>query len=156
MTQPSVWWAVTLWSVAGACLLGAVLFGGFAVLGFSIDHHMETRGVTTSATVTDVADDRVSVEFTTADERWISTAFTWWPTERPTAGDRIDITYDSEDPYYVVKAGSPEDQVMATVFAVLALYALAVTVGAFVGAVLIHRARAGRRAFPGTPWAAAG
>jgi hypothetical protein len=140
--------------VAVAALIGALLFGGLSALGFSIDKRMDTDGVTTAATVTDVKGDRVTVRFETEDERKVTSTFTWFPERKPTEGQRVDITYDRNDPSYVVAAGSGEDQAFATVFAAIAAYALAVSVGSGVGAVLIARARATRRAWQGTPWAA--
>jgi hypothetical protein len=68
--------------------------------------------------------------------------FTSFPEENPAVDDRIEITYDPDDPYYVIQAGSDEDQVLAMAFAVAAFCTLGVTAGASVGAVLIHRARA--------------
>ena len=110
-------------------------------MGFWIDHHLDNNGVTTSATVVDVSDNTVTVRFSTEDNRRITTEFTWMPEDFPAVDDEIEITYDPDDPFYVIPAGSNEDQFLATVFAVIAAGALAVAIGASVGAVLVHRAR---------------
>jgi hypothetical protein len=138
---PSVGWAVLLWCVAAGCLVGTLIFGGLAALGFSLDHNLDNNGVTTTATVTEVDDVDVAVEFTTEDNYRATAEFTWWPTEFPAVDDQIEITYDRDDPSYAIQAGSNEDQIMATGFAVAALFALGIAVGASVGAVLVHRAR---------------
>jgi hypothetical protein len=141
-TGPSIGWAVLLWVVAAGCLAGTLLFGALAVVGFAIDNHLDNNGVTTSATVTEVGDGSVTVEFTTEEDRPVTADFIWWPEgEFPAVDDQIEITYDPDDPFYVIQAGSDEDQIMATGFAVAACCALVVAVGASVGAVLIHRAR---------------
>jgi hypothetical protein len=149
-------WLIAFWCVAAAALIGAVLFGGLAALGFSVDRDMDRDGVTTTAAVTGVRGDRITVAFITDDEQMATAEFTWFTEPKPAEGDRIAITYDSSNPSYVVAAGSSEDQVIATVFAIIGAYASAVAAGCFVGAILIHRARAARPAWPGTPWAAAG
>ena len=110
---------------------------------------MDNNGVKTSATVTKVDDINVTVEFTTEDNYPATAEFTWWPDEYPAVDDQIEITYDPDDPFYAIQAGSDEDQVMATVFAVAALCALGAAVGAGVGAVLIHRARGKAARFNG-------
>jgi hypothetical protein len=110
-------------------------------MGFQINDQMDTEGVTTSATVTDVDGDRVTVRFTTESGRRVTSEFTWWPSEVPGVNDEIDITYDPRNPAYVIQAGSNEDQLLATAFALAALFALAVAVGAGVGAVIVHNAR---------------
>jgi hypothetical protein len=46
------------------------------------------------------------LEFTTLEGESITTDFIWWPSEYPQAGDRIDIAYNPEDPYYVVRAAA--------------------------------------------------
>lgn len=109
-------------------------------MGFWIDHHLDNNGVTTSAIVTDVDGSTVTVEFTTEDDR-VTDDFTWWPDEYPTVGDQIEITYDPDDPSYVIQAGSNEDQLFATGFAVATVLALGAGVAAGVGAVFVHRAR---------------
>jgi hypothetical protein len=110
-------------------------------MGFWVDNNLDDTGVTTSATVVDVSDNTVTVRFSTEDNRRITTEFTWMPYDFPAVDDEIDITYDPENPFYVIPAGSNEDQVLATVFAVIAAGALAVAIGASIGAVLIHSAR---------------
>ncbi len=102
---------------------------------------MDTNGVTTSANVTAVDGDNVTVLFITEDQRLVTSAFTWWPAERPAAGDRIEITYDPDDPSYVIKAGSNEDHFLATAIGLIALFLLAVAVGGCAAAIFIHRAR---------------
>jgi hypothetical protein len=139
---PSVGWAVVLWCVAAFSIAGTLFFGSLAAVGFVIDNHLDNSGVTTNATVTDVDGGTVTVEFTTEDNHRITADFTWFPEEYPAVDDRIEITYDPDDPYYVIRAGSDEDQVLAMAFAAAAFCTLGVTAGASVGAVLIHRARA--------------
>jgi hypothetical protein len=100
---PSVGWAVLLWVVAAICLVGTLLFGGLAAYGFWIDNHLDNNGVTTSATVTDVDGSTVTVEFTTEDYHQTSADFIWWPDEYPAVDDQIEITYDPDDPSYVIR-----------------------------------------------------
>jgi uncharacterized protein DUF3592 len=146
---PSVWWAVVLWGVAAICLAGTLLFGVLAATGFWLDNRLDNHGVTTSATVTEVDGSTVTVEFTTEDNYRATADFTWWPDEYPAIDDQIQITYDPDDPSYVTQAGSDEDQLMATGFAVAALGALSVAGAAGVGAVLIHHARGRAARFNG-------
>jgi hypothetical protein len=153
---PSVAWAAVLWCLAALCLVGALVFGAAAATGFWVDDQMDTEGLTSSATVVGVDGDSITVRFTTEDDRRVITEFSWWWGERPAVDDRLDITNDPDNPSYVIAAGSSEDQLLATAFAVVATVALAVAVGTAVGGVLIHRARAAHRAWRGTPWGAAG
>ena len=140
---PSVGWAVTLWVVGACCLGAALLLGVVAAAGFMIDNHMDNNGVTTTATVTDVdAGGDIAVEFWTEDDYPANARFTWWSDQYPAVDEQIEITYDPDDPSYVIQAGSDEDQVMATGFAVAAGLALVVAAGTGVGAVFVHRARA--------------
>jgi hypothetical protein len=139
---PSVGWAVALWLIAAGCLGGALLCGVLAVVGFTIDNHMANNGVTTTATVTEVNDGNVSVDYTTESDVPASAEFTWWPDEYPAVDDEIEITYDPDNLSYAVRAGSNEDQLVATGLAVGAGALLVVAVGTGVGALLIHRARA--------------
>jgi hypothetical protein len=69
----------------------------------------------------------------------------------PAVGDEIAITYDPADPSYVTEAGSDSSVVMAVVYVIGALFALAVMVGAIVGAVLVHRRR-GKAKRQGAMW----
>jgi hypothetical protein len=138
---PSVGWAALLWAVAAICVGGALLCGILAATGFLIDNHMDNNGVTTSATVTDVEGSTITVEFATEDNDRATADFTWWPEEYPAVDDQVEITYDPDDPSYVIQAGSNEDQIIATVFAVAAVLGLGVAVGASIGALLVHRAR---------------
>lgn len=110
-------------------------------MGFWIDNHLDNNGVTTTATVTDVGDVNITVEFTTEDSL-VTDDFTWWPDEYPAVGDQIEITYDPDDPSYVIQAGSNEDQLFAMGFAGATVLALGTGVAAGVGAVFVHRARA--------------
>jgi hypothetical protein len=139
---PSVAWAVVLWIVAVGGLIGALMFGVLAATGFWFDNQMDTHGVTTTATVTDVNlfADTYTVQFTTEDDRLV-TAEIIWPSETPAVGDQVEITYAAEDPTYATEAGSPEDLIMGAVFSLAAAFALAAAVGAVIGAVLVHRAR---------------
>ncbi len=148
-TGPSVGWAVVLWVTAAACLTAMVLCGIMAVLGFSIDHHLDNNGVTTTATVTDVGDVNITVEFRTEDHQPATAEFTWWPEVYPEVDDRIEITYDPDDPSYAIAAGSDEDQIMGTVFAAAAVLAFVAGAGAGIGAVFVHRARGNAARSPG-------
>ena len=134
-------WAVVLWCVAAACLGAAALFGIIAATGLSIDRHMDNNGITTTATVTDVDDTYVTVEFTTEDNESAVAEFVWWPDVFPAVNDEIEITYDPDDPSYATQAGSKEDQILGTVLAVATVASLAAAAGAGVGAMFVHRAR---------------
>ena len=140
-TGPSVGWAVTLWVVAACCLGGALLLGLVSAAGFMIDNHMDHNGVTTTATVTDVDGSDIAVEFWTEDDYPVSARFTWWPDQYPAVDEQIEITYDPDDPSYAIQAGSDEDRVLATSFAVAAGLCLTVAAGTSIGAVFVHRAR---------------
>jgi len=120
-----------------------------AVLGFSLDNQLDNNGVTTTATVTEVGDVNIAVEFRTEDHQRATAEFTWWPEEYPEVDDRIEITYDRDDPSYAIAAGSDEDQIMATVLAVAAVLAFVAGAGASIGAVLVHRARGKAARSPG-------
>jgi hypothetical protein len=148
---PSAAWAVVLWVVAAMSLAAALLFGVISAAGFWSDNHLDNEGVTTSATVTKVDDSTstITVEFTTEDNSRVTTELTLWPDESPAVDDQIDITYDPYDPSYAIRAGSNEDQLLATGFGFVALFGLAVAVAAGVGAVLIHRARGKASRFHG-------
>jgi len=151
-TGPSAAWVVVLWIVAAGSLVGTLMFGLLSATGFWADNQMDTHGVTTTATVTDVnrIADTYTVEFTTEDNRTV-TAEIMWPSVTPTVGDQVEITYDAEDPTYATEVGSPEDMIMAAVFGLAAAFALAAAVGAVIGAVLVHRAR-GRARRQATTW----
>lgn len=138
---PSVGWAVALWVVAAGAFGGALLFGILAVVGFTIDNHMDNYGVTTNATVIEVNGSKVTAEFTTEDDYLASAEFTWWSDDYPVVDDEIEITYNPDDTAYAVAAGSNEDQLLATGFAAGTGIALLVGVVSVIGAVLIHRAR---------------
>lgn len=140
-TGPSVGWAVALWVVAAGFLTVTVLCAIMAVLGFTLDNQIDNNGVTTTATVVDVGDVNITVEYTTENNELVTTDFTWWPEVYPEVDDQIEITYIRDDPYYAIQAGSNEDQIMASVFAGIGVLALAAVVGSGIGAVLVHRAR---------------
>ena len=148
-TGPSAGWAVALWVTAAGCITAMVLCGIMAVLGFSLDNQLDNNGVTTTATVTEVGDVNITVEFRTEDHQRATAEFTWWPEVYPEVDDRIEITYDRDDPSYAIAAGSDEDQIMATVFAVAAVPAFVAGAGASIGAVLVHRARGKAARSPG-------
>jgi hypothetical protein len=139
---PSVVWAVVLWIVAVGSLVGVVLCGVIAYAGFYYNNYLDSYGVTTTATVTDVQHftDTVAVEFTT-DDGTPATAEIVWLTDVPAVGDEVEITYDPSDPSSATEAGSDSDAVMGVIYVVGAIFALAVMVGAVVGAVLVHRKR---------------
>jgi hypothetical protein len=140
---PPVVWAVLLWGLAVASLIGVVIAGLIAFVGFYSNSYLDSYGVTTTATVTDVEHftDSVTVEFTTEDGAPATADFVWMDSDVPAVGEKIQITYDPADPSYVTEAGSDSDVVMGVVYVVGALFALAVMVGAIVGAVLVHRRR---------------
>ena len=140
---PHVVWAVLLWGLAVASLIGVVIAGFVAFVGFYSNSYLDSTGVTTTATVTHVErfTDTVTVEFTTDDGASATAEFVWMPNDVPAVGDEIQITYDPADPSYATEAGSDSDVAMGVVYAVGALFALAVMVGAIVGAVLVHRRR---------------
>jgi hypothetical protein len=130
-----------LWCIAAGGLAVALLCGVIAAAGFAIDNHMDNEGVTTSATVKKVRDDVATLEFLTEDGQRTTAELMLWAGEFAAVDDEIEITYDPDDPSYVVKAGSNEDHWVAMGFGFAALFGLAVAVSAGVGAVLIHRAR---------------
>jgi hypothetical protein len=142
-TGPHVVWAVLAWGLAVVSLIGALVFGVIATAGFWSNSYLDEYGVTTTATVTDVQlfTDNVTVEFITEDGSPTTAEFVWFASDVPAVGDQIDITYDPDDPSYATEAGSDSDAVMGVVYVVAAVFALAVMVGAVIGAVLVHRRR---------------
>jgi hypothetical protein len=140
---PPVVWAVLLWGLAVASLIGVVIAGLIAFAGFYSNSYLDSYGVTTTATVTDLErfTDSVTVEFTTEDGAPATAEFVWMDSAVPAVGEEIQITYDPADPSYVTEAGSDSDVAMGVVYVVGALFALAVMVGAIIGAVLVHRRR---------------
>lgn len=140
---PHVVWAVLLWGLAVVSLIGAVIAGIIAFAGFYSNSYLDSHGVTTTATVTDVQrfTDSVTVEFTTAEGAPARAEFVWVAGSVPAVGEEIQITYDPGDPTYATEAGSDSDVAMGVVYVVGTLIALAVTVGAVIGAVLVHRRR---------------
>lgn len=140
---PHAVWAVLLWGLAVVSLIGAVIAGIIAFAGFYSNSHLDSYGVTTTATVTDLQrfTDSVTVEFTTADGAPATAEFVWVAGDVPAVGEEIQITYDPADPTYATEAGSDSDVAMGVVYVVVMLIALAVVVGAVVGAVLVHRRR---------------
>jgi hypothetical protein len=142
-TGPHVVWAVLLWGLAGASLIGVVIAGFIAFAGFYSNNYLDAYGVTTTATVTDrqLFTDTVTVEFTTDEGAPARAEFVWVAGDVPAVGEEIQITYDPGDPTYATEAGSDSDVAMGVVYVVGALFALAVMVGAIVGAVLVHRRR---------------
>jgi len=139
---PSVVWAVLLWVLAVFSGVGVLVGGVIAYAGFTSNSYFDSYGVTTTATVTDlqVFTDTATVEFTTEDGT-PATAEIVWLTDPPAVGDEVEITYDPYDPSWAIEAGSDSDAVMGFVFAAFAAAALAVALGAVVGAILVHRAR---------------
>jgi hypothetical protein len=136
-------WAVLLWVVAAASLVGSLIFGGLAYVGFWSDDYLDAYGVTTTATVTDVQmfTDTVTVEFTSDGGTPSAAEIVWFAGDVPDVGDEVQITYDPSDPSYATEAGSDSDVVMAVAFIVGAFLGLVVMVGAIVGAVIVHRRR---------------
>ena len=131
---------MALWIVAGLSLVGTLLCGAMAGFGFWISHHMATEGVTTTAVVTEVDRDDVTLDFTTEGGRTV-TAELWMPSDTPDVHDEVMITYDPDDVTYVLPEGSDEDRIMAIVFLVIASVGLLIAVGAAIGAIFVHRAR---------------
>jgi uncharacterized protein DUF3592 len=140
---PPVVWAVLLWGLAVVSLLGALVCGVVATAGFFSNSYLDSYGVTTTATVTHVQPftDTVTVEFTTDDGASATAEFVWMTSDVPGVGEEIQITYDPDDPTYVTEAGSDSDVLMGVIYVVGAVIALAVMVGACIGAVLVHRKR---------------
>jgi hypothetical protein len=140
---PHVVWPVLLWGAAVVSLIGALVMGVIATAGFWSNSYLDDYGVTTTATVTDlqVFTDTVTVEFTTDDGAPATAEIVWFASDVPAVGDEIEITYDPDDPSYATEAGSDSDAVMGIVYVVGAVFALALAVGAVIGAVLVHRAR---------------
>ena len=140
---PHVVWAVLLWGLAVVSLIGVVIAGFIAFAGFYSNSYLDSYGVTTTATVTDLErfTDSVTVEFTTAKGAPATAEFVWVTGTLPAVGEEIQITYDPADPTYVTEAGSDSDVAMGVVYVIGALVELAVAVGAVVGAILVHRRR---------------
>jgi hypothetical protein len=136
-------WAVLLWGLAVVSLIGALACGAVATAGFWSNSYLDSYGVTTTATVTDLErlTDTVTVEFTTDDGAPARAEIVWFASDVPAVGDEVDITYDPADPSYATEAGSDSDAVMGVIYVVGAVFALAVMVGAVIGAVLVHRRR---------------
>ncbi|MDG5482516.1 DUF3592 domain-containing protein [Mycolicibacterium gadium] len=152
-TGPPVVWAVLLWGLAVVSLVGSLIFSVIAYAGFWSNSYLDSYGVTTTATVTDVErfTDTVTVEFTSDGGTPSSAEIVWFTGDVPEVGDEVEITYDPSDPSYASEASGDPDAVMGAVFVVGAGLGLVVMVGAVVGAVLIHRRR-GRAAPQRAPW----
>ena len=135
-------WAVLLWCLAVASLIGSLIFGGIAYTGYWSDGYLNSYGVTTTATVTDVQvfTGTVTVEFT-SDGGTPVEADIWFRGDLPDVGDEVPITYDPSDPSYATEAGSDAGTFLAVVFLVGAVLGVIVMVGAIVGAVIVHRRR---------------
>ena len=133
--------AVGLWIVAGLSLVGSLLCGAMAGYGFWISHHMATEGVTTTAVVTEVDRDDVTLDFTTEGGRTVTAELLWMPFDVPDVDDEVRITYDPDDVTYVVPEGSDEDRILAIVFLVIASVGFLIAVGTAIGAAFVHRAR---------------
>ena len=140
---PPAVWAVLLWGLAIVSLIGALVCGVVAAAGFFSNSYLDSYGVTTTATVTDMQrfTDTVTVEFTTEHGAPARAEFVWMAGDVPAVGDEVQITYDPADPSYATGAGSDSDVVMGVIYVVGAVFALAVVVGAAIGAVLVHRRR---------------
>lgn len=140
---PPVVWAVLLWGLAIVSLVGSLIFSVIAYAGFWSNSYLDSYGVTTTATVTEVErfTDTVTVEFTSDGGTPSSAEIVWFAGDVPDVGDDVEITYDPSDPSYASEAGSDSDAVMGAVFVVGAVLGLVVMVGAVVGAVIIHRKR---------------
>ena len=140
---PSVVWAVLLWVLAVLSLIGALVFSVIATAGLWSNSYLDSYGVTTTGTVTDlqVLTDTVTVEFTTDDGTPARAEIVWFAFDVPAVGDEIEITYDPADPSYATEAGSDSDAVMGAILVAAAVFSLAVVVGASVGAILVHRRR---------------
>jgi hypothetical protein len=143
---PSAVWAGLLWGLAAISLIGALAVGALAVFGLITANQLADNGVTTTATVTKVntMTDTVTVEFTT-EEYLYATDIVSFSSVIAAVGDEIDITYDPDDPYYAIEAGSDEDFILAGVLAFCGMLGLAFAVGATIGAILVHRARGDAR-----------
>ncbi len=104
--------------VSAGFLIGALLFAALAVVGIGHDARLNSHGgVTTTATVTDCDGTEVVVDFTTQDGERVSGDYISWPNQvSPAVGDRVEITYDSTDPTYIVAAGSAEDRLLGIGF----------------------------------------
>jgi hypothetical protein len=141
---PSVVWAVLLWVLAALSLIGALAFSGIATAGFFSNSYLDSYGVTTTATVTNVQvfTDTVTVEFTTDDGTPARAEIVWFAAGNvPAVGDEVEITYDPDDPWHATEAGSDSDAIMGAILVAAAVFSLAVVVGASVGAILVHRRR---------------
>ena len=140
-TGPAVGWAVALWIVAGLSLVGTLVCGAVGGYELSTSHHMASVGVTTTAVVTEVHGDDVTLRFTTDSGQRVTTEVFWMPLDVPEVDDEVPVTYDPEDVTHVLPEGSNEDRVIGIVLLVVAAFGLAISVGTAIGAVFVHRAR---------------
>ena len=138
---PARRWAVLLWVAAAGALIAAVLLAALAYGNHGYGRYLDEQGLPTPATVIDVEATAVTVEF--ADYRGTRSVaqVRWWPPDYPDRGDRIEITYDPWDPRDAVRAGSPQYQVFAALFAAGTVFSMSVAIGSAAGALLVHRAR---------------
>jgi hypothetical protein len=150
---PPVVWAVLLWGLAVVSLVGSLVFAVLAITGFWFNSYLDSHGVTTTATVTDVQiiTDVVTVEFTSDGGTPASAEIVWFAGDVPDVGDEVEITYDPSDPSHATEVGSDSDVIMAIASSVGAVLGLVVMVGAIVGAVIVHRRR-GRAARQSATW----
>ncbi|SEH57351.1 hypothetical protein SAMN04489835_1596 [Mycolicibacterium rutilum] len=141
-SQRPAGWAIALGVVSAGFLIGALLFAALAVVGIGHDARLNSHGVTTTATVTDCDGTEVVVDFTTQDGERVSGDYISWPNQvSPAVGDRVEITYDSTDPTYIVAAGSAEDRLLGIGFTGAAVVAGSFATAAGAGALLVHRGR---------------
>ncbi|KRC65547.1 hypothetical protein ASE12_12760 [Aeromicrobium sp. Root236] len=132
---------MALWIVAGLSLIGTLVCGAIGGYELSTSHHMASVGVTTTAVVTEVDGDDVTLTFTTDSGRRVTTEVFWMPLEVPEVDSEVPVTYDPEDVTHVLPEGSNEDQVIGIVLLVMAGLGLAVSAATAIGAVFVHRAR---------------
>lgn len=130
-----------MWTFAGLSLVGTLLCGALAGYEFWVNHRLATDGVTTTALVTEVDGDDVTLKFITDIGQPVTTEILWMPSDVPAADDTVKVTYDPDDVNTVVPEGSDEDRVMALILTAVAGVALLVSVGTATGAIFVHRAR---------------
>lgn len=140
MTPPR-YWALLLWAVTAAALFAALLLAAFSYGTWAYGRYLDRDGLATQARVVDSDVTSVSVEFANYRGSRSVAVVRWWAPGAPGVGDEIAVVYDPWDPRDAVRAGRPENRVVAIGAAAGSAVMVSVAVGAGVGAGLIHRAR---------------
>ena len=138
---PRRYWVLLLWAVTAAALFAALLLAAFSYGTWAYGRYLDRDGLATPATVIGRDLTAVSVEFTNYRGSRSVAELRWWAPGAPGVGDEIAVVYDPWDPRDAVRAGRPENRMIAIAAGAGSAVMLSVAVGAGVGAGLIHRAR---------------